>query len=393
MSLADLTREAVLEAVGEFDRLGRQAFLERYGFGPARAYFLEHDGKLYDSKAIAGAAYGYARPDLEPLHPADFSGGEATVGRRLTALGFTVVKLAADWNIPVGNRVRRADIHQRYGGSAQSGIAPCASTPHVLLFTDPAVGPEHGYYDEWAEDGTFHYTGEGQHGDQRFDRGNKAVLEHVDRHRVLRLFEATGQAGFQSYVGEFELDPADPYHLDRAPETGGGPLRTVIIFHLVPVGQVIDRRSTALGLVENRRVEVTDLEARNTEQYLARPHQETLEKERREQELLLRYAEHLRHGGAVVTRRIYRVGAARPLACDAFDETNNVLIEARGTVDRNSVRLAVGQLLDYARFHEPRPALRILLARKPGPDLVAYLDSVGVQIAYPGDGGFDLHSL
>jgi len=43
-----------------------------------------------------------------------------------------------------------------------------------------------------------------------------------------------------------------------------------------------------------------------------------------------------------VSRRIYRVGAARPLACDAFDETHNVLIEAVGTADRNSIRLAVG---------------------------------------------------
>lgn len=391
MGLADLTSESILQAVEEFDRLGREEFLSRYGFGPARSYFLDHAGRLYDSKAIAGAAHGYALPGLGPLRPADFSGGEATVGRRLTALGCTVTRLTPGWDMPVGATVSRAELHRRYGGSSQSGIAPCASTPHVLLFTNPAVGPEHGYYDEWAEDGTFHYTGEGQRGDQTFDFGNRAVRDHAEHQRSLRLFEATGQRGLHRYLGEFELDPADPYHLDRAPQTGGGPIRTVIMFHLVPVGQAMGPRSEALGLVEHRTVEVADLEAHNTEQYLARPHQETLEKERREQELLLRYADHLRRNGAAVSRRIYRVGSARPLACDAFDETNKVLIEARVTADRSSVRLAVGQLLDYARFHQPRPTLRILLARKPGADLIAYLDSVGVQVVWPADGGFELH--
>ena len=54
--LSDLTfRAAVLEAIDEFDRIGRDAFLERYGYSPARRYFFEFDGKLYDSKAIVGA--------------------------------------------------------------------------------------------------------------------------------------------------------------------------------------------------------------------------------------------------------------------------------------------------------------------------------------------------
>jgi hypothetical protein len=54
MSLADLTRPAVLAAIEEHDRLGREDFLHRYGFGPARDYRLLFDGREYDSKAIAG---------------------------------------------------------------------------------------------------------------------------------------------------------------------------------------------------------------------------------------------------------------------------------------------------------------------------------------------------
>ena len=55
MSLALLTSpEAVLEAMREFDELGREGFLAKYGYGPAKAFFVEQDGHLYDSKALAG---------------------------------------------------------------------------------------------------------------------------------------------------------------------------------------------------------------------------------------------------------------------------------------------------------------------------------------------------
>jgi hypothetical protein len=296
------------------------------------------------------------------------------------------------WDLPVGSVVRRAALHRRFGGNAQAGIAPCRRHPHILLFTDPAVGPEHGYFAEWAEDGTFHYTGQGQHGDQAFDRANKAVRSHHDQQRSLRLFETTQQAGFCRYLGEFEVDPVDPYHLDRAPGAGDRVLRTVIVFHLIPVGRAWSSREDSLGLVEQHAAAVDDPDAAGAEQYLARPGLDPVERERREHELLLRYVDHLRRDGATVGRRIYRVGSARPLDCDAFDETNNVLIEARATTDRNSLRLAVGQLLDYARFHHPRPVLRVVLAREPGPDLVAYLTGLGIQLAYPDDGEFKLRT-
>ena len=43
MGLAEITnRQAVLEAIREFDRLGRDRFLNKYGFGRARSYLLVH---------------------------------------------------------------------------------------------------------------------------------------------------------------------------------------------------------------------------------------------------------------------------------------------------------------------------------------------------------------
>ena len=58
MGLKDLTRRAVEEALREFDDLGREKFLRKYGFGEARRFFVEHGGVPSDSKAIAGAPHG-----------------------------------------------------------------------------------------------------------------------------------------------------------------------------------------------------------------------------------------------------------------------------------------------------------------------------------------------
>ena len=71
-----------------------QACRDRNRQAPARSYRLVVDGKTYDSKAIVGAAHGFL-PGQEPLAPADFSGGAATVGRLLSSLGFQVTQAAS----------------------------------------------------------------------------------------------------------------------------------------------------------------------------------------------------------------------------------------------------------------------------------------------------------
>src|SRR5262245_4882951 len=91
MSLDLLTSaDAVRRAIAEFDEIGRDAFLAKYGFGTARDHFVRDNGRLYDSKAIAGAAVGYEHPDRGPLRPSEFHGG-GPVRAKLGELGFTVV--------------------------------------------------------------------------------------------------------------------------------------------------------------------------------------------------------------------------------------------------------------------------------------------------------------
>ncbi|MEV7118227.1 hypothetical protein [Kitasatospora griseola] len=150
-----------------------------------------------------------------------------------------------EWHLRPGDTIRRTELHKRYGGSGQGGISPSAKSQNVFLFTDPKSGRQHGYYDEWDEDGTFHYTGQGKQGDQAFIINNKAVRDHVQMGRRLRLFE--GSRKTVRYVGEVALDPVVPYSIGEAPAAGTDQLRRVIRFHMVRVGATVQRADVQVG--------------------------------------------------------------------------------------------------------------------------------------------------
>ncbi|WP_316528360.1 hypothetical protein [Kitasatospora brasiliensis] len=82
------SRESVLRAIEECDRLGAATFRETYGFGKAVRYVLHHGGRTYDSKAIAGVAhqYEYGRA----LTGGEFSGGKTAAAAWLERAGFEV---------------------------------------------------------------------------------------------------------------------------------------------------------------------------------------------------------------------------------------------------------------------------------------------------------------
>ena len=105
--------------------------------------------------------------------------------------------------------------------------------------------------------------------------------------------------------------------------------------------------------------------------------------ERREHDLVLAFRDHLLSKGREVVRvKIVPSGEAKPLFADLFDRSTNTLFEAKGTVERGSIRMAVGQLLDYRRFIEPTPNPAVLLPSLPRADLRDYLQSAGVELVW-----------
>jgi hypothetical protein len=108
-----------------------------------------------------------------------------------------------------GTVYRRRDLHETYGGQQQGGISTPANHLFIMLFTSDR-GQDYGYRDGWNEDGVYIYTGEGQHGDMSFVRGNAAILHHMDSGKDLHLFEyektASGhiRSGYVRYIGSMK---------------------------------------------------------------------------------------------------------------------------------------------------------------------------------------------
>ncbi|HTO70444.1 MAG TPA: hypothetical protein VMR31_11340 [Myxococcota bacterium] len=85
-----MTRDDVLRAMREYDRLGADRFFSEHGFAPTTTYELVSGEHRYPPKAILGVAYELAVG--RRLDSGDFEGGKTGAVRVLGALGFTVQK-------------------------------------------------------------------------------------------------------------------------------------------------------------------------------------------------------------------------------------------------------------------------------------------------------------
>jgi hypothetical protein len=87
-----VTRDNVMHAIREYDRLGPERFFSEHGFAPTTTYALVLGKRRYPPKAILGAAYEFATG--EKLGSTDFEGGKAGAVQVLEKLGFTIEKKA-----------------------------------------------------------------------------------------------------------------------------------------------------------------------------------------------------------------------------------------------------------------------------------------------------------
>ena len=83
-----VTRNDVVGAIQEYDRLGPDVFFAEHGFGPTTTYDLVWDERRYPPKAILGTAYELATG--QRLASGDFEGGKTGAVAVLGQLGFTV---------------------------------------------------------------------------------------------------------------------------------------------------------------------------------------------------------------------------------------------------------------------------------------------------------------
>ena len=156
----------------------------------------------------------------------------------------------------IGRRyVRSSDIHDRFGGSRQSGISVSASYPAIFLFTGRS-GAQYGYADSWTDDGTYLYTGEGRTGDMAFTRGNRAIRDHLANGKDLHLFETAGKGDPCRYVGTFICAG---WHQDKGPDWNGT-TRNAIVFHLIPLEDV--GNSSQIAVVDVDGLSLSELRKR-----------------------------------------------------------------------------------------------------------------------------------
>ena len=125
---------------------------------------------------------------------------------------------------------RREEITGKFGGSAQSGIAPSRQAPAIFLFTG-----NDGYDDAFDEFGCLRYVGEGQLGNMTMTRGNLAIGSHAEDGRALHVFEMTGKGKPCVYKGEFTYGS---HSIRREPDKTEQE-RDVIVFRLIPVSNTL----------------------------------------------------------------------------------------------------------------------------------------------------------
>lgn len=134
-------------------------------------------------------------------------------------------------NLPytVGQRTKRAKIHEQFGGNPQCGISSSGQVDAVFLFTgDDGNNP---YEDVWISETEFEYSGQGRRGDQTFNRSNPNgranddLKNHAEYSKDVHLFEKSVEDdSIVVYLGQLEYVDHDFKQRDDA---DGNPRREI----------------------------------------------------------------------------------------------------------------------------------------------------------------------
>lgn len=300
-----------------------------------------------------------------------------------------------EWALEIGDRVRRRAIHRQYGGRHQGGITTSTKTRDIFIFTDPARGARYGYdlLEGLRPDGTFAYTGQGPSGNQEFTDGNKALLESADEGRTIRLFNA--KSPYATYVGAFTTgDPVCELHMIPGEDKV---LRRAIVFNLVPLDAnpilLAPNRSQLRMLkpqigpwnppdASEMKLVVDGTQLPPGDRVVSRV----------EFQLQADFGRWLERRGTPASRLRLPVGGMI-IEPDMYVEAEGWVVEAKKSTGREYVRMAIGQVLDYA--HNARELAAevspmILLPGRSEPDLQELSADLGITLAARDGDSFEL---
>ena len=136
----------------------------------------------------------------------------------------------SDFNL--GQKYKREDLMDAFRGAFQGGINICKRT-NTIVITSKHTGNR--IYDDKLFDGdVMYYTGEGQVGDQKMWKGNKAILEAKENGRDIHLFVRFKPTEY-TYFGIVELVD-QPYYANEKDTLGN--MRKVIKFPIMQVTSI-----------------------------------------------------------------------------------------------------------------------------------------------------------
>jgi hypothetical protein len=109
---------------------------------------------------------------------------------------------------------------------------------------------------------------------------------------------------------------------------------------------------------------------------------------KKEEKLVRAYEAYLKKSNRILSANWYG-----RLQCDGYEETRKNLVEAKSSVKREHIRMAVGQLLDYAHLGKDgigKVHMAILLPGKPDKDIGLWLkNSLKISIIWKTSRGFE----
>lgn len=426
-------REPVLAAIAEFDRRGRESFLAEYGFGPATRWYVVHNGRFYDSKALIGAAHGYEFPAEGPLGNEDFSGGDQTKSK-LRSLRFQVVELA-EWVAPTDSPLRDllAEVAQTYDrkldlkssaqlrlraaghvldpllppgytvqGSGGKGVP--TFTPWIGVFDpDETDSPQHGIYVVYLFSESLDTVALSLN--QGIEDLRKAVGDGKARHQLA----ADAAAIRDAIPREHSVDLSPSLDLDslgqrqRAYESGNIFSITYSTSHLAPDGDLRDDLQRFLGLygraIAGKRTllltkpgsvasstrsgdsGVADplhgFKPKDESDYTAFIGGRILQKSRKHERLVRQYGEWAGDHG-------FTVATPHPRDLTLGRNGSEWLVEAKVVYSDNAteaVRSAIGQLLCYRHFlydFGNSPSMVALFNEPVGRAYIDFLEALGI---------------